>query len=73
MTSGGTYGFDWDADNIGHVGRHNVSAEEFEQVMQNSPIYTGSQMDERSGEARHKEIGHTEAGHVLIVIWTQKE
>jgi uncharacterized DUF497 family protein len=72
MKSDGTSGFDWDADNIAHVGRHGIRPEEIEQVMQNSPIFTGSQIDERSGEERYREIGHTGAGLVLVVIWTDR-
>jgi uncharacterized protein len=63
-------GFDWDPDNIGHVGRHRVSQEEFEQVLQNSPVYLGMDVDPSSGEERHTEIGHTNAGRVLVVCWT---
>jgi uncharacterized DUF497 family protein len=72
MKSDGTSAFDWDSDNIGHIGRHGVTQEEFEQVMQNSPIYTGTQIDERSGEERYREIGHTDACQVLIAIWTDR-
>ena len=65
MAAGRGNRFEWDLDNIGHVGRHDVSREEFEQAMRNSPICTGSEMDERSGEERHVEIGRARADRGL--------
>lgn len=58
---------DWDEHNGGHVARHKVTPKEFEQVLANEAIYVETQIDENSGEERIVEIGHTDAGRVLIV------
>ena len=47
--------FDWDDANTGHIARHNVTPEEVE---------------ERSGEERHTELGETASGRLLLVAWT---
>jgi uncharacterized DUF497 family protein len=43
-----------------------------EEVLANNPIYFGSRNDERTGEERVLELGHTNAGRVLFVVWTSR-
>jgi len=47
-----------------------VTQEEVEQVLENRPVYIETRIDERSGEHRVLELGHTAAGRVLFVAWT---
>lgn len=62
--------FDWDEQNIAHIARHKVTPAEFEQVVANDPIHIDTHVDENSGEARTREIGHTNALRVLEIVWT---
>lgn len=63
--------FDWDAQNTRHLKRHRVTPEEFEELMNGDPVYVEYQP--QNDERRYKVLGVTEAGRVLIGIWTPRE
>jgi uncharacterized DUF497 family protein len=65
-------GYIWDKHNIKHLARHGVKPYEFEEVMRNNPLFQEEQIDEKRGEVRTVELGHTDASRVLIVIWTHR-
>lgn len=60
--------FDWNDENVGHLARHQISAAEAEQVIQNRPV----DLDEhpRNGEERIVQVGETDTGRILIVVST---
>jgi uncharacterized protein len=62
--------FDWDEDNIEHVARHGVRAEEAEQVLENDPLELNPQFIK--GEERFPNIGVTNNGRWLVVVVTQR-
>ena len=51
-------GFDWDKHIAGHIAKHNIRAEEMEQVLLNSPIPVTEEI--HNGEERFLDIGHTQ-------------
>jgi predicted DNA binding CopG/RHH family protein len=59
--------FHWDAENIGHLKRHCVTPDEFEELMGNDPMYLEYQAE--ADEERYKVLGVTKAGRVLSGIW----
>ena len=67
------HAFNWDRHNIAHIARHDVVPAEVEEVFANIPIHIETQLDGRSGEPRHLEIGETDANRVLYVVWTPRE
>ena len=60
--------FDWDAANIGHLRRHRVTPEEFEELLQNAPL--DLEYETEAGEDRYKSLGATLRGRILIAVWT---
>ena len=62
--------FLWDAGNIDHIARHNISPEEAEQVVENDPFDIARYL--RNGEERLNQVGETDAGRVLVVVTTQR-
>jgi uncharacterized DUF497 family protein len=62
--------FDWDGANITHIAEHDVTPEEAEQVIENSPLYLDYSM--QGGEIRHREVGETAAGRILLVVSTTR-
>jgi len=58
--------FDWDAENILHIAEHDVTPAEAEQVIDSNPVYLDYSI--QSGEVRHREIGETAAGRILLAI-----
>ena len=62
--------FNWDAANIAHVARHNVTPEEVEQVFANDPMDLGAEVVE--GEERYTSVGHTNRFRVLVLAWTMR-
>ncbi len=63
--------FLWDKENISHIGRHDVSQDEAEQVIQNNPLDLERQI--RNGELRILHLGETTAGRVLFVVVTMRK
>ena len=62
--------FVWDAGNIDHIARHDISPEEAEQVVENDPFDITRYL--RNGEERLNQVGETDAGRVLVVVTTQR-
>ena len=62
--------FDWDEANISHVARHNVKPYEAEEAYESNPIALDYTVED--GEQRHREIGETLAGRILVVISTMR-
>jgi len=64
-------GYEWDASNLSKLRRHRVKRAEFEEAMKNGAILWEVQSD--NGEDRFKEVGHTNTGRVLFVVWTPRD
>ncbi|NDJ11332.1 MAG: BrnT family toxin [Acidobacteriia bacterium] len=62
--------FEWDEANVGHIGRHDVSPQEVEQVFANGGTDLNYELVRR--EERWITVGHTSSVRVLIVIWTMR-
>ncbi len=62
--------FDWDSANVEHIARHGVTPEEAEQVVQNNPLDAPAVL--RNGETRTVHLGQTDAGRVLVVVFTER-
>jgi uncharacterized DUF497 family protein len=60
--------FDWDGANITHIAEHDVTPEEAEQVIEGSPFYLDYSI--QGGEIRHREVGETATGRILLVVST---
>jgi len=63
--------FDWDAENIRHLGRHRVTPAEFEELMKGDPLYMEYQGADR--EERYKVLGATKSGRVLLGVFTLRK
>jgi uncharacterized DUF497 family protein len=61
--------FDWDADNIGHVGCHGLTPEEVEEALLD-PDRVGDSAYAVDGERWSAFIGSTQAGRTLFVVTT---
>ena len=62
--------FDWDEANIAHIARHDVAVHEAEEAYESNPLYLDYSMED--GELRHKEIGETLTGRILVVVSTMR-
>lgn len=62
--------FDWDRENASHIGRHQVTPQEAEQVLRNDPLVV--QFQEHGAEERLLVLGQTNAGRLLAVIYTER-
>ena len=62
--------FDWDDANAGHLRRHRVSREEFEELLQNEPL--DLEYETETGEERYKSLGATRRGRILVAVWTAR-
>lgn len=60
--------FDWDEANIEHVAGHNLSPAEIEQIFNHDE--RDIEYDIIGGEQRWTAIGETDAGRVIIVVFT---
>ena len=60
--------FEWDAANVSHIARHQVTPEEAEQALLNEPFDLGYEIVD--GEERWTSIGHTDSLRVLLLVWT---
>jgi uncharacterized protein len=63
--------FDWDANNKKHLARHQVTPEEFEELIAGDPLYLEYAVE--NGEERFKVLGATTRGRVLIAVWTPRD
>ena len=68
---GGEIEFDWDAQNLRHLKRHRVGAQEFEELITGGPLYLEYQT--AGDEERYKVLGATRAGRFSIAVWTPRE
>jgi uncharacterized DUF497 family protein len=62
--------FEWDDANLGHIGRHGVSPQEVEQVIENEPYELGYYVE--NGETRSSLLGETAGGRLLMVVITER-
>lgn len=60
--------FDWDADNLTHLAEHEVSPDEFEQVVESNPVDLDYQV--ANSEDRILQVGITNAGRILTILST---
>jgi hypothetical protein len=65
--------FDWDKGNVGHISAHGITPAEIEQVFKNGVFPVTEEIDDQSGELRETVIGETDAGRVLVVVWTERK
>ncbi len=63
--------FGWDEANIGHVAEHGVSPAEVQEAFANDPLQLDSYV--RNLERRYAMAGITDAGRVLMVVFTVNE
>ncbi len=62
--------FEWDASNLQHLARHQISRQEFEEAMANDPILVD--FSDESGEERWYALGATGALRVLFMVFTYR-
>ena len=62
---------DWDDENTKHLAAHRVTRAEFEQVLRNDPMDLDYEYRER--EDRFRQVGSTERGRVLLIVWTLRD
>ena len=62
--------FEWDEANQGHIARHRVSPEEFEQAINNDPILVAEYEIKR--EWRAHVVGITDRGRLLELVYTMQ-
>jgi uncharacterized DUF497 family protein len=64
-------GFDWDEGNATkNWAKHAVSQAECEQIFFNAPIVLLADPAHSSKEARHHALGQTDAGVLLLIVFT---
>ena len=63
--------FDWDESNLRHLARHHVSRPEFEQAMQNDPVFI--EFNDETGEPRWYAVGATVELRVLFLVYTFRD
>jgi uncharacterized DUF497 family protein len=61
--------FDWDDANREHVGRHDVTAPEVEEVILD-PEAVMIEEQNTDGEDRFKLVGRTAGGRILVAVFT---
>ena len=65
--------FDWDPDKAAeNLRRHRVSFEEAATVFRDPLSWTFPDPEHSEGEERNLDIGHSERGRLLIVIYTER-
>jgi uncharacterized DUF497 family protein len=63
--------FDWDAANLDHIAKHDVTQEEAEQVVLGDPLDIEIQIEDESiGEERLQQLGETAKGRILQLVTT---
>ncbi len=62
--------FDWDNGNVAHIAEHDVSPQEAEEAYSSYPLYLDYSFED--GEERHREIGETTKGRILVVVSTMR-
>jgi uncharacterized DUF497 family protein len=61
-------GFDWDAANVGHIGRHALTPFEVEEAVCRPHVTTPAETIQ--GEKRWKLLGKTASGRYIAVVFT---
>jgi len=64
--------FEWDEDNEGHIGKHNVDPYEAEQAATDPEAIMWRQGNDTFGNARYLCIGKTEDGRILFLVMDRK-
>jgi uncharacterized DUF497 family protein len=64
----GIEGFEWDVDNVSHVGRHGVTPFEVEEAMAGRHVVIPARAVQ--GEERWKLLGRTAGGRYLVFVFT---
>lgn len=64
-------GFDWDAANIRHIGRHHVRPSEAEEAMADL-MQTSAGEGEIGGEYPQAILGMTKTGRILFIVYTER-
>ncbi|HMO52020.1 MAG TPA: BrnT family toxin [Kiritimatiellia bacterium] len=67
------HGFDWDDGNRDKNQKHGVHAWECEQVFFNEPLLVLDDPKHSVVEDRFAAFGHTDAGRLLVVIYTMRK
>jgi hypothetical protein len=63
--------FDWDAANVGHIAKHDVTPKEAEEVVLGEPLDVELQIEEGSGEEeRLLQLGESAKGRILQLLTT---
>jgi uncharacterized DUF497 family protein len=62
--------FDWNEANIAHIARHDVVPHEAEDTYNSNPLYVDYSIED--GEVRHREIGETVTGRILVIVSTMR-
>ena len=62
--------FDWNEANITHIAEHNVAPHEAEEAYNSNPLYLDYSTED--GEVRHREVGETLAGRILVIVSTMR-
>jgi uncharacterized DUF497 family protein len=66
--------FDWDAGNLDHLAKHNVTPEEAEEVILGDPLDTEMQKADGSvDEERLLQLGETTKGRILQLLTTWRD
>jgi hypothetical protein len=60
--------FEWDDANREHIARHGITPEEFEEGMNNGPVFVAE--FEVRGERRTRVAGMTHRGRLLELVYT---
>jgi len=60
--------FDWDAENLAHIARHDISAAEVEFALAGETLDRGRQ--DWHDEERFEEVGVTALGRFIVVVTT---
>ena len=62
--------FDWDDANTRHIALHEILPIEAEEVL--SSFTKLLEIELVNGEERIKELGETERGRILVVVWSER-
>ena len=66
--------FEWDEANLGHIVRHDVTAEEAQEVILGDPLDIEMQVAETdNGEERLLQVGETAKGRILQLLTTWRD
>ncbi len=58
--------FEWDTENVSHIARHRIEADEAEAVLDNRPLIL------RTDDDKYLAYGPTDEGRLLLVVFIRK-